>query len=258
MKAAAGLCSSVPAAARIGVFLCCLLLASRFVLAAQSPQSSAPQQSAPQPTPEITTTQQASPTAKAPASSDSGSEVNAHPSVPFESHVNLVPVRVVVHDSSGKVVTNLTKEDFRLFQDRRPQTISHFSVETPSSAAKQVVRGEAGGEPADQPNISTPGTLALPSRFVALLFDDVHLNVQDLMQTRLAAVRYLDASAQPSERIAIFTTSGQGQVDFTDDRAKARAVIMQLMPHFIGGIDPSGTSRSVSARTASDWQRATQ
>ena len=242
MKAAAGLCSLVPAAARIGVFLCCLLLASRFVLAAQSPQSSAPQQSAPQPTPEITTTQQASPTAKAPASSDSGSEVNAHPSVPFESHVNLVPVRVVVHDSSGKVVTNLTKEDFRLFQDRRPQTISHFSVETPSSAAKQVVRGEAGGEPADQPNISTPGTLALPSRFVALLFDDVHLNVQDLMQTRLAALRYLDASAQPSERIAIFTTSGQGQVDFTDDRAKARAVIMQLMPHFIGGIDPSGTS----------------
>src|SRR5580700_6621937 len=105
MKAAAGLHSSVPAIARMGVSLCCLLMACSVVSAAQSSQPSPSQQApAAQPSPEITTTQQAAPAppAKAPASSDANSEVDAHPSVPFESHVNLVPVRVVVHDANGK------------------------------------------------------------------------------------------------------------------------------------------------------------
>jgi VWFA-related protein len=225
----------------MGALLCCLLMACSVVSAAQSPQSDPPQQAPPaQSTPEITTTQQAAPTppAKPPASSDANSEVDAHASVPFESHVNLVPVRVVVHDANGKVVTNLTKEDFRLFQDRRPQTISLFSVETPASAEKQVVRGEAGGQPTDQTNTPAPGVLVMPTRFVALLFDDVHLRMQDLMQARVAALRYLDASVDPTERVGLFTTSGQTQVEFTDDRAKIRAIVEQLMPSRVGAIEP--------------------
>jgi VWFA-related protein len=225
---------------RLGVLLFGLLMPCAS-LSAASPQSSPPQQApAALPTPEITTTQQSAPAApaKAAGSSDTTSEVDTHSSVPFESHVNLVPVRVIVHDSTGKVVTNLTKDDFRLFQDRKPQTISLFAVETPAATAKQVVRGEAGGEPVVTTKDSAPGTLALPTRFVALLFDDVHLNMQDLMQARLAAIRYLDSAIDPSERVAIFTISGQTQVDFTDDRAKIRAIAAQLMPHLIGAYDP--------------------
>jgi VWFA-related protein len=173
-------------------------------------------------------------------------EVDTQSTVPFQSHVNLVPVRVVVHDGSGKVVTDLTKEDFRLFQDRRPQTISNFSVETPASAAQQVVRGVAGNAPPEQADAAGAGNLELPSRFVALLFDDVHFKLEDLMQARIAALRFLDSSVRPSERIAIFTTSGQAQVDFTDDHAKIREMVKQLMPHFIGGHDPSGTSQCPS------------
>jgi len=230
----------------MGVLLCCLLMPCSFLCAAQSPQASPPQQApAAQPTPEITITQQAAPAPppQAPASSDTSPEVNTHASVPFESHVNLVPVRVVVHDSNGKAVANLNKEDFRLFQDRRPQTISHFSVETPASVEKQVVRGEAGGEHADQPAVPAPATLTLPSRFVALLFDDVELSTQDMMQARLAAARYLEAATEPSERVAVFTTSGHSQVDFTDDRAKVRAMVAQLIPHYIGAYDPSDTKQ---------------
>jgi VWFA-related protein len=225
----------------LGVLLFGLLMPCAS-LSAASPLSSPLQQTpATQPTPEITTTQQSAPAApsKAPASSDATSEVDAHPSVSFESHVNLVPVRVIVHDSTGKVVTNLTKEDFRLSQDRKPQTISLFAVETSSSTAKQVVRGEAGGELVDATKDSAPGTLAMPTRFVALLFDDVHLNLRDLVQARLAAMRYLDSAIDPSERVAIFTTSGQTQADFTDDRAKIRAMAAQLMPHLISAFDPS-------------------
>ncbi|HTQ59076.1 MAG TPA: hypothetical protein VMI32_02565, partial [Candidatus Solibacter sp.] len=53
----------------------------------------------------------------------------------FKVRVNLVLVRVVVRDTDGKVVTNLKKEDFQLSDNRKPQVISSFSVETPASHA---------------------------------------------------------------------------------------------------------------------------
>jgi VWFA-related protein len=67
-----------------------------------------------------------------------------------------------------------------------------------------------------------------PARYVALLFDDVHTSLGDLMRTRNAADRYLASSMQPSDRVAVFTISGQGQVDFTDDRAKLHDALLHL------------------------------
>jgi len=236
-----GLNSAAPAS----LFLCAILIPLTFGGAAQSQQPSTNQQSSASPSQAASQTDQkpnSSPAAKTQNSSET-TEVDTQSTVPFQSHVNLVPVRVIVHDGSGKVVTDLTKEDFRLFQDRRAQTISNFSVETPASVAQQVVRGVASNASPDQPDAAAAGNLALPSRFVALLFDDVHLKLEDLMQARLAALRFLDSSVQPAERIAIFTTSGQAQVDFTDDHAKIREMVKQLIPHFIGGYDPSGTSQ---------------
>src|SRR5438477_6010068 len=42
-------------------------------------------------------------------------------------NVNLVQVDAVVTDSKGRPVTDLTKDDFEVFQDKRPQTITAFS-----------------------------------------------------------------------------------------------------------------------------------
>ncbi len=51
----------------------------------------------------------------------------------FTSRVNLVPVTVVVRDRQGHAVGNLTKEDFRLLDNGKPQVISRFSVEKPGT-----------------------------------------------------------------------------------------------------------------------------
>lgn len=56
----------------------------------------------------------------------------------FKVRVNVVLVRVVVRDNNGKVITNLKKEDFQLADNRKPQTISSFSVETPGSRVPAV------------------------------------------------------------------------------------------------------------------------
>ena len=177
--------------------------------------------------------------------------------VPLQSRVNLVPIRVVVHDASGHAVENLHKEDFQVKQDGKVQFITHFSVESPASAASQAARGEAIPLPPDSTSYAISGSsadaaaagkaagganaggkLALPTRFVALLFDDSHLDVGDLSRAKIAALKFIDTSVKPSERLAVFNISGRSQVDFTDDHDKIRDAIERLIPTPVGAYDP--------------------
>jgi VWFA-related protein len=50
------------------------------------------------------------------------------------------------------------------------------------------------------------------------------------MQVRIAAERHIDESLVPTDRAAIFTTSGRTTLDFTDDRAKLHATLLRLSP----------------------------
>jgi VWFA-related protein len=157
--------------------------------------------------------------------------------VPLRVRVNLVPVRVVVRDQQGHAVASLHKEDFQLFRDGKPQEISNFAVQTLDSISQHVVQPQAVSDgSSSEPK---PAAFLPPSRFVAFLFDDPHLNMGDVMQARIAAGRYLDASLTPTDRVAIFTVSGQDQVDFTDDRVKLHKALLQLLPR-----DITGTSHS--------------
>ncbi len=171
-------------------------------------------------------------------------EVASHESQPtFAIRVrsNEVLVRVVVRDANGKPVTNLSQQDFRVFDDNRPQTITHFSVET----AKAQPIPAATPPAAAATNSSVPGSsqatapsIVLPTQFMALYFDDIHLEFADLARTRDAAERYLTANLKPGDRAGIFTSSGQHELDFTDDRAKLHDALNQLAPR------PMGASKS--------------
>jgi VWFA-related protein len=48
----------------------------------------------------------------------------------FSTDVNVVNVFITVHDKQGKIIADLTKDDFSLSEDGRPQTIKYFSRET--------------------------------------------------------------------------------------------------------------------------------
>ena len=47
----------------------------------------------------------------------------------FKSGVELINVTATVSDSSGRFVSDLQKEDFIVYEDDRPQTVTHFSAE---------------------------------------------------------------------------------------------------------------------------------
>ena len=149
----------------------------------------------------------------------------------FRVNVKLVLARVVVRDSNGHAIGNLRKEDFELLDNGKPQVISNFDVEhgaAPPSPAPRPVTTVSNPADSSQPAATLPRP-EFPSRYVAYLFDDVHLSFQDLAAARNAAHHAIDALAA-SDRAALFSTSGQTEVDFTDDRAKLHQTLNKLAP----------------------------
>ncbi len=152
----------------------------------------------------------------------------------FKVNVKLVLVRVVARDVKGNAIGGLKKEDFQLFDKGKLQTISQFSVEQPGAQLaheQQTTEVNASTKTAGSPDV--------PERFVGFLFDDIHLKWGDLVHARDAFDHYL-ASLRPTDRAAIFTTSGQTVIDFTDDREKLKQTADKLQPRPIndGGITP--------------------
>lgn len=142
---------------------------------------------------------------------------------------NLVVVRVVARDSAGKLRGDLASDDFLLFDDGKPQTISHFAVERafPEPAASATAGGALQpGTPPGEAIEHAPQFL----RFLALYFDDVHMNFDQIVRTRNAAERYLAKELAAGDHVGIFTSSGRNGVDFTRDPEKIHATLAALQP----------------------------
>jgi VWFA-related protein len=210
----------------VWLFLTCGLLLAPKMASGQAPPP-------PQDAPAKSDAPPAQPQAPAAPNSSSTSEVSSHDTpATFKVRVNLVLVRVVVRDAEGHVVPNLKKEDFQLFDSRKAQVISNFSVETPESHRIPPSAPPAPSEtPTEAPGV-TPA--ALPQRFVAVVFDDIDLQMQDATFVRGAATRLFGALA-PSDRVGIYTTSGQLTQEFTDDREALQRSLLGIVPRPVAG-----------------------
>jgi VWFA-related protein len=140
----------------------------------------------------------------------------------FKASVRLVLVPTVVRDSHGHTVDTLQKTNFQLFDERRPQLITQFALE--SYGSEHAGSGESG---AREP---VPATPVPATRHAAYVFDDIHASQDDLLRARDAARRHL-ASLRPGDRAAVFALSGQVVLDFTNDTAKVNEALQRIRPH---------------------------
>ena len=158
-------------------------------------------------------------------------EVVSHQSpATFSSRVNLVSVPVVIRDREGRSVGGLKQEDFQLFDKGKPQVITKFTIQTSTSAVSTV----ASSTPVAGNSAAVPATTAskpeLPDRYVAYVFDDIHMQRGDLLQARQAANHHLDQALDAGMRGGVFTTSGRVTQVFTDDTAKLHEAVNRIQP----------------------------
>ena len=183
-----------------------------------------------------------------PGTQQSPAQMTTHDSTPvFKTAVNVVDVPVVVRDYKGRAVGTLTKDDFQLFDRGKLQKITKFTLE--KSVGPDVIVPMA-GETKESPAIEALPAEILPERFVAYLFDDVHVSINDLAMARDAADRHMKRSIGPKTRAAIFTTSGQTMLDFTDDREKWHEALYKLQ------IRPVARDTVPCPPLTYDWARA--
>jgi VWFA-related protein len=144
----------------------------------------------------------------------------------FKVRVNLVQVKAVVRDKQGQLVKDLKREDFQLYDQGKLQVITTFGIETPETRKKRV---EALLKTQQDAAETAGEKVALPERFVALVFDDIHLNMEDAVYVRISAKKLIDGMT-PTDRIGIFGTSGQVGLEYTNDKAALEKILAQILP----------------------------
>jgi VWFA-related protein len=154
----------------------------------------------------------------------------------FRVTTELVEIGVVPRDTHGRAIPGFKQEDFEIYDEGKLRPIKAFSIASaqPASAPSASASTLPAASPADKPASSQQKGVAadiVPSRSIALFFDDIHANVGDLGRAKIAAKRFLEHGLAPGDRIALFTSTGTVFVDYTKDSGKLLAVMSELQAH---------------------------
>jgi len=173
--------------------------ASSAVLAEQAPAQAA---QAPATIPEISS----GPSGELPDEPGTSSAAGAR----FKLSSRLVDVSIVATDKKGHPVTDLTAQDFEVYDNGRKQEIRSFVPVAAQSAASPVPApsGTFSNRPVE-PAAATPGTAASESGATVLLIDESHIAWRDMSRARQQMLDFLN-HAGSEERIGLYSITPLG------------------------------------------------
>lgn len=116
----------------------------------------------------------------------------------------IVYVDVIVRDNTGKVVHGLSKDDFRVSEDGKPQTIDYFSEHFYDPAA-------VSSEPASPLTFTNGSERGQPSTATILLFDLLNTSTANQLVAREQMLKFLQ-SLPPGRRVSLFTLTDKLQM----------------------------------------------
>jgi len=140
---------------------------------------------------------------------------------------NLVQVDAVV-TKDGKPVTNLTADDFEIYEDGRKQTITSFAYisNVPGTTVRPVAahREEATNIP---PSALKPYE---PRRTLALVVDDLGMSAESMGLVRTQLRKFVAQELRPNDLVAIIRTGAELGVlqQFTNDKRLLNRAVEQL------------------------------
>jgi VWFA-related protein len=151
-------------------------------------------------------------------------EEPASPQLLPAQQVELVRIEVVVTEKRGRSRAGMTREDFAVFEDGKPQPIVQFYAFTRPRATTPAQPSQPSRSEDEAPDD------LLPARYIVLAIDDVHMELDSLAQARKALLRFLSEDLRPEDQVALVTTSGASALsqEFTGDRAVLRQILSRL------------------------------
>ncbi|HLM98264.1 MAG TPA: VWA domain-containing protein [Bryobacteraceae bacterium] len=189
------------------------------------------------------------------------------PDVVFSVTTSLVQLDAVVTDSKGNHVTDLTRDDFSVFEDGKPQQITHFSyvqVGQKTPAERKAEPKPASKSPAaSAPMPSTPLRREEVRRTIVLMVDDLGISFETMAFVRSSLKKFVERQMQPGDLVAVCRTGSGSSVQqqFTSDKRillaavdalrwnpNGRAGLTFFEPYgkYPGGLDiPNGSAESL-------------
>ncbi|MDE2664910.1 MAG: VWA domain-containing protein [Acidobacteriota bacterium] len=138
--------------------------------------------------------------------------------------VEVVVVNAIVTDRDGKPITDLTADDFEVFENRKKQTIQSFSQEIYQNPQSSLTWGSAVG--AEEP---VPEASPEKPRLLSLVIDDLTYPPTGMLRRTIQAVRgFVERGLRAQNHISIMTASRGYFVPFTQDRELLLAEIDRI------------------------------
>ena len=150
------------------------------------------------------------------------------PPLTFRAEINYVEVDARVLDAQGKFVTDLKPEDFEVFEDRRPQKVTAFSlVNIPVERQERPLFASKPIEPDVRNNLQ-----GADGRIYLLVLDDLHTTALRSQRTKLAARMFIERYIGANDLAAVIHTGGR--TDASQDFTNSQRLLLQAVDKFMG------------------------
>ena len=163
----------------------------------------------------------------------------------FRASTNVVEVQIVVTDRSGKPVPGLTRDDFEIVEDGKPQSISLFSfmdIPLPMTATAAPATTPA---PAAAADVVT-NALKQESRLYLIVLDSNHVDASRSTTARRMAREFINTYMGPDDIAAVVQIGGSGNQNFTSNKQ----LLLAALDDFIGS-----KANSAALNTQADLER---
>ena len=158
----------------------------------------------------------------------------------FSTTTNIVIVNVSVLDRNGRPVENLTKDDFLLFEDGKPQKLQAVDLQHLKNdvlppverSLQQRPQQPQGYNPAAEQKTASTKLLSKyqDRRLMVMLFDFSSMQPAEQIRAKQAAIKFLTTQMTSSDEVSVMIYGNELKTiqDFTSDRDLLIGAIQQF------------------------------
>jgi VWFA-related protein len=161
------------------------------------------------------------------------------PPLTFKVEINYVEIDAIVTDQQGNFVRNLTKDDFQIVEQGKPQSVSIFSlVDIPIERFDPPLYKTKPIEPDVRSNQKE-----FDGRVFVMVLDDLNISFSRSARVKAAAKQFIDRYLGANDLAAVVTTGGAkgGGQEFTSSRER----LTRAVDAFMGQKERSATLEKI-------------